>query len=75
MTVTQVTTPDDALERWLGVVDRKTRRHGIVDRTLSDDRSGIFTIPIRFFFKVLEIGPGAASRLALAVVVNKLGRR
>jgi hypothetical protein len=73
--VTQASGIDDAFERWLAVVDRKTRRHRIVDRTLSDDRSGVFTIPIRFFFKVLEIGPGAAFRLALAVVANKLGRR
>jgi hypothetical protein len=73
--VTQAPVREDELERWLTTVDRKTRRHGIVDKTLSDDRSGVFTIPIRFFFKVLEIGPGAASRLALAVVVNKLGRR
>jgi hypothetical protein len=73
--VTQAPVTGDELERWLRAVDRKTRRHGIVDKTLRDDRSSVFTIPIRFFFKVLEIGPAAAFRLAVAVIVNKLGRR
>jgi hypothetical protein len=66
---------DDELERWLSVVDRKTRRHGVVDRTLREDKSGPLTIPIRFGYKVLEIGPVEASKLAFRVVSSRLGRR
>ncbi|NEM91344.1 hypothetical protein [Galbitalea soli] len=66
---------DDELERWLQTVDRTTRRHGAVDRTLRDDRSGPLTIPIRFAFKVLEVGPSRALSLGMGVVAAKLGRR
>ena len=73
--MTRTLTEDDELDRWLTVVDRKTRRHGMVDRSLQGDQSGPLTIPLRFAFKVLEIGPVAASKLAFAVVANRLGRR
>jgi len=73
--VTQAAPRDLQLERWLTTVDRKTRRHGMVDRTLRDDQTGPLTIPLRFGFKVLEIGPVAAFKLGFTIVANRVGHR
>jgi hypothetical protein len=73
--VTQPTPLDSQLERWFSDVRRQTRRHGIIDRTLRDDRSGLMTIPLRVFFKTLEIGPVATAKMAFAVIATRLGWR
>ena len=73
--MTQTEPRDVQFDRWLSTVDRKTRRHGMVDRTLRDDQTGPLTIPLRFGFKVLEIGPVAAFKLGFTIIANKVGRR
>lgn len=68
-------TRDDELHDWLTVVDREARRHAIIDRSLRAQNSGLLTMPIRFVFKIAEIGPVAATRLATGVILGRLRAR
>jgi len=63
---------DAALQKWLGVVDRRTRRRRLVDGTLKGDRAGVTTLPLRFVLKVAEVGPGRAAKMAMTVVSQRL---
>ena len=68
-------TGDDELNGWLTVVDREARRLTIIDRTLRADSSGPLTMPIRYVFKVMEIGPSAATKLAVGIVRGRFSQQ
>ena len=73
--VTAVQTNDDKLNRWLTFVDREARRHTVIDRTLSGTSDGPLTLPIRYVFKVMEIGPSAATKLAVGIVRGRISQQ
>lgn len=63
------------LDAWVEAVEHRVRQRHAVARISEGGRGRALTFPLRFVYKVREIGPRRAVTLAGAILGNRLGLR